>query len=88
MGDVFGPAIAVASLAAIAGTLVSGWRPAGDPTRRALVLIAISVVPAMLVGGILSEIDERLLEIGLLGYALAWAYAGVKLLARWSSPGP
>lgn len=83
-GEVFGAALAVATLAGIAGTLVSGWRPAGDPTKRALVLIPLSVVPAMLIGGILSEFDERLLEIGLLGYALAWAWAGLALMSSRS----
>jgi hypothetical protein len=87
-GEVFGPALAVATLAGIAGALVSGWRPGGDPTKRALVLIAIAVVPTMLIGGILSEINERLLEIGLLGYAFVWALAGLRLVARRSSPGP
>jgi len=86
--EVFGPALAVATLAAIAGALLSGWHAGGDPTKRALVLIAIAVVPAILIGGILAEVNERLLEIGLLGYALAWAYAGHKLVARPAPPGP
>jgi hypothetical protein len=72
----------VATLAAIAGTLVSGWRPGGDPAKRALALIPIAVVPAILIGGILEEVNERLLEIGLLGYAMVWTWAAFMLVRR------
>lgn len=80
VGEVFGPAIATASLAAIAGAVVSGWHPGGDDRKRALVLVGLSVVPALLIGGLLAAIDERLLEIGLLGYAAAWGLAGFSLV--------
>lgn len=81
-GEVFGPAIATATLAAICGAVVSGWNPRGDARKRALLLVGLAVVPAMVVGGMLSEINERLLEIGLLGYAAVWGLAGFRLLAR------
>lgn len=81
-GEVFGPAIATATLAAICGAVVSGWRPRGDPRKRALLLVGLVVVPAMVLGGILEAISERLLEIGLLGYAATWGVAGLKLIAR------
>jgi len=87
-GEVLGAALGVATLGAITGTLVSGWRPGGDQAKRALVLVAVAVVPTMLVGGILEEINERLLEVGLLGYALVWAWAGQRLVARRSPSGP
>ncbi len=81
-GEVFGPAIATATLAAIGGAVVSGWHPRGDTRKRALVLVGLSVVPTLVVGGILSGINERLLEIGLLGYAAVWGLAGFRLVAR------
>ena len=81
-GEVFGPAIAAATLAAIVGAMVSGWAPGRDPRKRALVLAGVSVVPAMLVGAILLTLDERLLELGLLGYAAAWGLAGYRLIGR------
>lgn len=81
-GEVFGPAIALATVAAIVAAVVGGWRPAGDPRKRALVLVGLVVLPAMMVGGVLSEFNERLLEVGLLGYAAAWAFAGFRLAAR------
>ena len=81
-GEVFGPAIAVATLSAIVAAVVSGWRPAGDPRKRALLLVGIAVVPALVIGGILSEFNERLLEVGLLAYAAAWALAGFRMLGR------
>jgi hypothetical protein len=87
-GEVLGAALAAGTLAAIAGTLVSGWRPGGDQAKRALVLIAVAVIPTMLIGGVLSAINERLLEVGLLGYALVWAWAGLRLVARRSPLGP
>lgn len=43
-------------------------------------LVGLSVVPALLIGGLLAAIDERLLEIGLLGYAAAWGLAGFSLV--------
>jgi hypothetical protein len=81
-GEVSGPAIATATLAAISGAVVSGWNPRGDTRKRALLLVGLAVVPAMVVGGMLSEINERLLEIGLLGYATVWGLAGFRLVAR------
>ncbi len=83
VGEVFGPAIATATLAALGGAVVSGWHPGGDRRKRALILVALSAVPALMIGGLLSEINERLLEIGLLGYAAAWGLAGVRL--SWPS---
>ncbi|CAN5491167.1 hypothetical protein BH18ACT8_BH18ACT8_18180 [soil metagenome] len=84
-GEVSGPAIATAALAAIVGAVVSGWHPGGDRRKRALMQVGLVVVPAMFLGGILSEINERLLEIGLLAYAAAWGLAGLRLV-RWSQP--
>ena len=84
-GEVWGPGIGTATLAAIAGAVVSGWRPGDDRRKRALVLVGLVVLPALILGGVLSEIDERLLEIGLLAYAAAWGLAGLRLV-RWSEP--
>lgn len=80
VGSVFDPAIGIASLAAILAAVVGGWRPHGDVRKRALLLVGLVVIPALVVGGVLSELNERLLEIGLLGYAGVWALAGIRML--------
>ena len=80
-GEVSGPAIATATLAAIIGSVVSGWHPRDDVRKRALVLVGLAALPLAVIGGMLSEIDERLLEIGLLGYATLWGLAGFRLIA-------
>ncbi len=85
-GEVFGPAIATATLAAIGGAVVSGWHPRGDSRKRALLLVGLAAVPAMVLGGLLSEINERLLEIGLLGYAAVWGHAGFGLVEGKGMP--
>ncbi len=38
--------------------------------------IGLFMVPALVVGGVLSRIDERLLEIPLTGLGLAWMVVG------------
>lgn len=80
VGRTFDPAIGSATLAAILAAIVGGWRPRGDMRKRALLLVGLTVVPALVIGGVLSEFNERLLEIGLLGYAGVWALAGVRML--------
>jgi hypothetical protein len=80
VGSLFDPAIGTATLAAILAAVVGGWRPRGDVRKRALLLVGLAVVPTLLIGGALSEINERLLEIGLLGYAAVWALAGARMM--------
>jgi hypothetical protein len=81
-GEVSGAALGISTLAAVTGAVVTGWRPRGDVRRRALVVVGLVVIPAMLIGGMLSEIDERLLEVGLLAYAGAWGIAGFRLISH------
>ena len=40
------------------------------------------MVPSLVIGGVLSEIDERLLEVPLVCLAIAWAAVGWGTLAN------
>ena len=62
-----------------AGALVAAWSPS-DWTDRALLVAAVTPFPATALGGALEQIDERLLEIGLLPIAAAWSWVGIRLL--------
>ena len=74
VGEVAGAAIATASLALVAG-LITLDRHRRWPTPLAW-WIGVAMVPAVIVGGMLSEIDERLLEIPLVGLGVAWMVVG------------
>jgi hypothetical protein len=74
VGEVWGSALAISSLALLVGLLmlpVRGRWPA--PLGW---WIGLSMVPALVVGGALSEVDERLLEIPLTCLGLAWVVLG------------
>lgn len=42
--------------------------------------IGVAMLPALIAGGLLSEIDERLLELPLICLALAWVVVGLAVL--------
>jgi hypothetical protein len=42
----------------------------------------VGTVPALLVGGVLAEVDERLLEVPLLCLGLVWTSIGIRTLRR------
>lgn len=89
VGQVWGPAIAASSLALIAGLLVLGRRASSVPHAFAW-WIGLSYVPALVVGGLLSAIHERLLEVSILTLGLMWLWLGGILLTkgRRSGNGP
>lgn len=74
VGEVAGVALAVSSLTLLMGLLAlprDGRRPA--PLAW---WIGVATVPALVVGGILSALDERLLEVPLVCLGLAWMVVG------------
>jgi hypothetical protein len=78
VGEVAGAALAISSLTLLVGLLTVG-RVRPWPGRLAW-WIGVAMVPALIVGGLLAEIDERLLELPLICLALAWMVAGWALL--------
>ena len=90
VGEVWGPAIAASSLALIAGLLSLGRRASSVPHTFAW-WIGVSILPALVVGGLLSAINERLLEVSILTLGLMWLWLGGILLKagqRAGSLGP
>jgi hypothetical protein len=78
VGEVVGAALAISSLTLLVGLLTVGRaRPWPGPLAW---WIGVAMVPALIVGGLLSEIDERLLELPLICLALAWMVVGWALL--------
>lgn len=86
VGEVWGAGIGVSSLALIAGLLLLGRRGSAAPHAFAW-WIGASMFPAILIGGMLSEIHERLLEVSILALGLMWLWLGVLLLRRHSGVG-
>lgn len=78
VGEVAGVALAISSVALLIGLLTLP-RHGRWPAPLAW-WIGVGMVPALVVGGILSEIDERLLEIPLVCLGLAWMVVGWALL--------
>jgi hypothetical protein len=72
-GEVAGAAIAVSSLTLLTGLLL--LRRGRWPAPLAW-WIGLGMVPALLIGGMLSELDERLLEIPLVCLGVAWVVVG------------
>lgn len=78
VGEVVGAALAASSLTLLAGLLILGRR--GRWPAPLAWSIGLGMVPALVVGGILAELDERLLEIPLVCLGLAW------MLVGWAMP--
>ena len=66
--------IAVSSVALLAGLLTLPRR--GPPPAALSFWIGVGTLPALAVGGVLAEMDERLLEIPLVCVGLAWMLVG------------
>lgn len=80
VGEVAGAAIAASSLALVVG-LVTLDRHQPPPTRLGW-WIGVAMLPAVFVGGMLSEIDERLLELPLVCLGVAWLFVGWAILEQ------
>lgn len=83
----FSPALLVSSIALVAGLMLLGV-PArreslfGPGAASSLPLyLGLGTIPALMVGGGLAAIHERLLEIPVVFLGVLWAYLGVRLWA-------
>lgn len=76
-----GAFLGVAMLGVIAFLLVFGWRV--RRRWRAPLVLGVSIVPLVVVGGLLAIVHERLLEVPLVLLGLGWiALGGVALRRR------
>lgn len=69
--EVGGAALGISMLATLASLGWHGWRT--RERRRLPLVIAIATVPLVGIGGALSLLDERLLELPILALAVLWA---------------
>lgn len=90
-GVLFGITIGVAGLATFLGLLLLGRAARDDrtfppPWTSLPFAMGVAAIPAMtLIGGLLEAIHERLLELPLVAYGVAWVVLGVLL---WSPRSP
>ena len=84
VGEVAGAALATSSLALVIGLLTLDRR--GRWPISLAWWIGAAMLPAIVVGGLLSEIDERLLEVPLVALGAAWMLVGWAALR--TPPGP
>ena len=78
--EVWGVALAVSSVALLLGLLT--LRRNGPLPAPLAWWIGVAMVPAVVVGGVLAEIDERLLEIPLVCLGIAWMVIGRGVLRQ------
>lgn len=81
-GHVLGPDLGIGVLAVTAALVVLGLRLRGrDVAVGGLsLLLGVGTLPAVIVGGALSAIDERLLEVPIVVIGVVWITLGVALL--------
>ena len=80
VGEVAGAALAISSVALLLGLLTLG-RNGRWPAPLAW-CIGLAMVPALIVGGALSAIDERLLELPLVCLGAGWMAIGWAMLRQ------
>ena len=80
VGEVAGAALATSSVALLLGLLTLGRR--GRWPAPLAWGIGLAMVPALLVGGALSAIDERLLELPLVCLGVGWMAVGWAMLRQ------
>jgi hypothetical protein len=78
VGEVAGAALAISSVALLLGLLTLG-RNGRWPAPLAW-CVGLAMVPALVVGGALSAIDERLLELPLVCLGVGWMAVGWAML--------
>lgn len=80
LGVILDPFIAAWAIALLGGQLcLLNVRPSPAPLTF---WTGVGTVPALLVGGVLAEVDERLLEIPLAALGLVWTSVGIVTLRR------
>lgn len=81
-GHVLGPDLGVGVLAVTAALVVVGLRLRGTGVAVGglPLLLGVGTIPAVVVGGALSAIDERLLEVPIVVIGLVWVTIGLALL--------
>lgn len=83
-GDVLGPDLLTGVVTLTAALVIVG--PALRRSSAALgglaLLLGMGTIPAMLVGGAISAIDERLLEVPIVAIGLGWIAVGLALLRQ------
>ena len=82
-GGAWNPSVVVAALAVLGGLLLQDRR--GSRPQRVAWWIGALLIPSVLIGGALSLLDERLLELPLAIIAVGWIWLGA-LLLRQTSP--
>lgn len=78
VGEVAGAALAISSVALLLGLLTVGRN--GRWPAPLVWCIGLAMVPALIVGGALSAIDERLLELPLVCLGVGWMAVGWAML--------
>ena len=92
-GDVWGPILAGAMASVVVGLIVIGVdtrrapTPVGTAGKLALA-IGLATIPAVLLGGLLAMINERLLEVPILLLACMWGWLGSVMLRADALPVP
>lgn len=74
-GGVLGASLLIAALCLVVGLIALGRRERYRAHRLGWI-IGLSTIPALVVGGVLSEWHERLLEVPLVGLAVLWIWLG------------
>jgi len=81
-GNVLGPDLAIGMVTMTVALVISGLAllRSGAAVGGSPLLLGIATIPAILVGGALSTIDERLLEVPILAIGLGWIVLGLAFL--------
>jgi hypothetical protein len=82
VGGPWDPALAIAMVAVLVGSVTVGRRtpPLVATPYGVALLLGLLTVPALFVGGLLGLVHERLLELPLLLLAGAWGWLGVLMV--------
>lgn len=81
-GDVLGPDLLMGVVTMSAALMIVGsaLRRSGAAYGGVALFLGVATIPAMLVGGAISTIDERLLEVPVVAIGLVWITLGLDLI--------